>query len=375
MTNFDIENTLSQLAQETLNEIPEDISEREDIRYILRKALNAQNLGEHARDIEDVFQFDIPKDKEFKRGFPGIVLTSIVGRLVEPSYNPSNAFYDIHPRALFERRIAPALRNRYQAPMGKSDPLNVAKNTNIIDANWARGKRPEYAAKAAVNLISWVCDAEDTSLMNLLRSFILVYMGLAKLYNPVYTLPTSDNQLQDVFEMLCTFINQAPAGGATAQAVVGAALAAQHQCFGVSNALSGVGESINATNTTANKPGDFAEQLGKQLHIYEVTVKPIDEQRILESAEAVKKFLANSEEEFDNLEVTFLFDPKTNGDFQLETETGITYNMCDLWSWLFNLLERLGPKGRTLTLEGVTEYVQENSTQLYVKQVWQQLIE
>ncbi len=75
------------------------------------------------------------------KGFRGVVLTAIVGLKIDPAYKPLTRFYDANPRSIFEKGIFYALRGR--VPSGKSDPLNVAKNTHIIDENWANGlKKP-----------------------------------------------------------------------------------------------------------------------------------------------------------------------------------------------------------------------------------------
>ena len=44
-------------------------------------------------------------------------------------------------------------------PCGKSDPLNVAKNTSHLNEEWAKGKRPESAATAVVKFLSIVMDS------------------------------------------------------------------------------------------------------------------------------------------------------------------------------------------------------------------------
>ena len=53
---------------------------------------------------------------------------------------------------------------------------------------------------------------------------------------------------------------------------------------------------------------------------------------------------------------------------------GIRYYFVDIWSWLFNLLERLGADDRKSTLHLVSQYVQQNSTELKVKETWEKLL-
>ncbi|WP_284278643.1 hypothetical protein, partial [Sphingobium jiangsuense] len=88
-------------------------------------------------------------------GFRGIVLTAIVGKELDANYDPTTDFYASSPRTLFEKGIYYALQEN-RVPCGKSDPLNVAKNAQVIDETWAKGRRPESAAMAAVEYIKLV---------------------------------------------------------------------------------------------------------------------------------------------------------------------------------------------------------------------------
>jgi hypothetical protein len=86
------------------------------------------------------------------KGFRGIVLTGIVGKLLDDTYNPLENFYGCSPRSIFEQGIYYSLTDA-RIPCGQSDPLNVAKNARKIDMEWANGRRPEDAAKAAVEYL------------------------------------------------------------------------------------------------------------------------------------------------------------------------------------------------------------------------------
>ena len=62
------------------------------------------------------------------RGFREIILTICIGRLLEPSYDPTSELYACHPRAIYEGPIRSAIRGE-RIPHGKSGPLNIAKAT------------------------------------------------------------------------------------------------------------------------------------------------------------------------------------------------------------------------------------------------------
>ena len=82
-------------------------------------------------------------------GFREIVLTVIIARLYGIKFDPTTDFYKCNPRAVYEHGIRYVLE-KLQIPCGKSGPLNVAKNQNALNQEWARGRRPEAAAQAAV---------------------------------------------------------------------------------------------------------------------------------------------------------------------------------------------------------------------------------
>ncbi len=335
-------------------------------------------------NLRDLFQWKrIRNGKEFAKGFPGIVLTASIGRMIDPSYDPKNDFYGINPRPLFEQHIGPTLRDKYKAPMGKSDPLNVAKNAKVIDSEWAHGRRPEYAAKAAVFFIDWMRTASRADLENLVDLLIWCYLALSRLYNRELPNIKAGISHFEAYALLMALIEKAPAGGDTPQVIVGSLLQAQHNIFDTSGFLDGVGESVNASNTTTGKAGDFTEIFNQNMRIYEVTTKKIDIQRIFESADAVVNFLRNIDVQPKTVEITFLCPldkveleqnykiSPTNATFQF---SGLRYSFVELNEWILFMLERIGAYGRSLALNDIAEYVQSPSTKLEVKSVWEKQV-
>ena len=333
----------------------------------------------HTERLRRLFQLEsIAGGKEFRKGFAGIVLTAAVGRLLDSGYAPAADFYSINPRPLFEKHIRRVLAEKYDAPMGKSDVLNVAKNARVIDAEWAKGRRPEDAAMAAVELFQWVGSAPEKALESLLAVLAWIYLSLGLVYGQEISAVGPSGDLYADVDLLVELIRVAPAGGATAQAVVGSLLQAQHHLFSCDGALEGVEESVYATNTTSKKAGDFAESLQAQLRIYEVTTKPVDRQRVDESAASVLAYVKGLRVPPEHVEVTFLCDPKTVdpalGGMSI-VHRGVRYQFVAWDGWVQVMMERLGPIGRSEALESVRDYVGHRTTQLTVKKAWQQLMQ
>jgi len=377
-THTDVEQLLESAIADVKDSVTGDLSVIETQAHNVCCELGLVNEVE--KELNYLFQWKtIKQQKEFRKGFPGVVLVAVVGRLLNNSYNPSTGFYKINPRPLFEKHIRPVLHGKYKAPMGLSDPLNVAKNANVLDDEWARGKRPEWAAMATVNLVKWAATASENELKALLRILVWVYLTLSKLYTRQLPQLSLGIDLNAARNLLISLINMAPAGGATAQNVVGALLQAQHDLFKKEGILEGVGESVYATNTTSGKPGDFSEAFDNQLHIYEVTTKKVDLQRVDESAEAILHYLAQTLNVPQSLEITFLCRHK---DIEIEgleintslTHKGVRYHFVDLHYWIFMMLERLGPTGRNTALSLIENYIRSASTDLTVKGTWEDLV-
>jgi hypothetical protein len=226
-------------------------------------------------------------------GFRGIVLTGIAGKKIDPSYDPTTDFYGSSPRTIFEKGIYYALQE-HRVPCGKSDPLNVAKNAQVIDKAWAQGRRPETAALAAVEYLkliqgNWADEAYREDLIALFFARLWEYAELLRA-SDVPLAPFEGTAPIVLASKLTKFVIDYPEGGAVPQVVVGtliSKLRADHPAYGT---VGGVHESVFGTNTTAKKPADVWEVMadGEIGALYEVTAKTIDAKRLDDCVEAMK---------------------------------------------------------------------------------------
>lgn len=72
---------------------------------------------------------------------------------------------------LFLRMVSFYALQENDIPCGKSDPLNVAKNINRLNEDWAMGKRPAKAALAAVGFLRLILEADDRKRERLIDYF------------------------------------------------------------------------------------------------------------------------------------------------------------------------------------------------------------
>lgn len=226
-------------------------------------------------------------------GFRGIVLTAIVGKSLDSTYNPTNDFYASSPRTLFEKGIYYALQEN-RVPCGKSDPLNVAKNARVIDKTWAAGRRPESAALAAVEYIQLIQDHwQDEQ-----KRKDLIVLFFSRLWQYAEMLMEADVPLA-AFEgtapvilarKLVNFTLNFPEGGATPQLVVGTLIELLRAGDPLYRSVEGAHESVFGTNTTSKKPADVWEVLndGTIGELYEITAKIVDKKRLDDCVDALK---------------------------------------------------------------------------------------
>ena len=261
--------------------------------FITMKLDNAQEHDEQMfLAISDYHAISSTLDDLIKvkaMGFRGVVATALTGMYLNPtSYNPLTQFYDCNPRSIFEKGIFYAFEGR--VPCGKSDPLNVAKNQYSLDYEWARGKRPQKAAMAAVVFLERVVHETSADVRSLLVEFFFyrLYRYAESVRSIVVVAPEGDQvSHQDFAYKLAQFTYDYPESGTIPQLVISLLL---EECF-IMSAVSVVGgnESVFGTNTTSKKPADIWLELGSNSYnLYEVTVKKVDYKRLDDSLQALK---------------------------------------------------------------------------------------
>lgn len=222
------------------------------------------------------------------KGFRGVVVTAITGLHIDEGYDPLNDFYGCNPRSIFENGIWYALQEN-GIPCGKSDPLNVAKNTSHLNEEWAKGKRPESAAMAVVKFLNIIMDSGRTKRARLIDFFFYRLWKYAESVTEykLVKFESLSNSRQVLGNKLIEFTLKYPESGNLPQFLVSQLLSG---VFGTS-AIEVVGgnESVFGTNTTSKKPADiWLEVGGVETNLYEITVKPVSKKRLDDSLDALK---------------------------------------------------------------------------------------
>lgn len=262
------------------------------VQYWLRAKLNrAKSLKEDhfykMKDREAISKILSSLIETNAKGFRGVVITSLAGFSVDSNFNPIVDFYACNPRSIFEQAIWHVL-TEYNIPCGKSDPLNVAKNITKLDMDWAKDRRPEKAAVAAVDFLTRCVNEKNPGQRMLLEDYFYfkLIQYASKVANFDVVSPGTDSKSRQwLAARLVEFSLTAPESGATPQLLVAFLLKRVFQAGRIS--VCGGDESVFGTNTTSKKPADIWLELnGVPSTLFEITVKKVDIKRLEDCIEA-----------------------------------------------------------------------------------------
>lgn len=306
------------------------------------------------------------------KGFRGIVVTALTGLYIDDSYDPLNDFYACNPRAIFENGIFYALQEN-NIPCGKSDPLNVAKNINRLNEDWAMGKRPAKAALAVVGFLRLILEASDRKRERLTDYFFFRLWQYAQKVND-YEVVHVDTALKSKLEVgnrLIAFTLAYPEAGQLPQFLVSKLLQVIFRCSAI--AVVGGEESVFGTNTTSKKPVDvWLEEDGEPTNLYEVTVKKVTLKRLNDSVDALRKTRHL------NCAVTFICRLPEDISELASVSNHFTYQnkrfeFIDYRAFCLSLFVLLSNSDVEEVLERTSELVKNVNTSLKTKNGWNEL--
>ena len=306
------------------------------------------------------------------QGYREVLLTAVVAWLDGVHFNPCDGdFYECKPRAVFEKGIRPALVT-LGLKSRKSGPLNVAKAQRKLDESWAASRDDPATAMLVVVLLRWIVASPSE------RARIVLFALLAELIDEAGELkslsiaaPTSASATETC-RQLVGLIARAPNAGNTAQLIVHAALKILHEHSGAQ--IDEIGRA-SETNLTSKKPADVSVAVpwSRRIHLYEITTKMIDENRIRDSDESVLQHGdgANCVTWLciipDNISTLKLVAPV------ITTASGVRHEFVDLRQWLATVIELLGEDRRNRYLGLITQHINNPQTDGIVKTAWREI--
>lgn len=307
-------------------------------------------------------------------GFRGITLTAIMGKLVREDINTGTEFDSINPRGVFEKGIRPILQH-YRIPTGASAPLNVAKNVQVLDEKWAEGRKPETAARAAVEYIRLINrhwhdpDHRDDLIMIFIQRLTRYADEVAS--HDVDFVPIDDVPPVALGRRLARFAVENAEGGSVPQYVVGALLNELRKNDGLFTGLVGGEASVFGTNSTSNKPADLWDILadGSFGNLYEVTCKTVDRTRLEAAYDSYAKLGLPASV------ITFICrvpeDCSTLSDEDgVVTHRGLPFQFVDIRQFIVVLMIVLTAAQRLTVMQVVSDFVARPSRAVKTKTAW-----
>ena len=343
-------------------------------QYILGKLDTASNLADSnfktLKDHKKILNILTKLIFVQAKGFRGVVATAITGMHLNPQYDPINNFYSCNPRSIFEQGIFYAFEER-QIPCGKSDPLNVAKNINVLDNEWAKGKRPQGAAQAAVDFLKILVLSQKSERETIINLFFFKLLEYAKSISAIKITLPNENSIsnQDFAHKLCQFTLEYPESGTIPQFLISTLLKEIYQDSSIQ--VKGGEESVFGTNTTSKKPADiWLEKEGNPYNLFEVTVKKIDLKRLDDSIQSLNSVQALS------LPVHFIC--RLNKDIsslpELTNDTlkykGKTFNFVDICSLIHSISTLFSPEQINNILKDINQFIGQVQRPLTTKNGW-----
>jgi len=308
------------------------------------------------------------------KGFRGVVVTALTGIHLNENYDPLNNFYGCNPRSIFEGGIWYALQEN-GIPCGKSDPLNVAKNANQLNEDWAQGRRPQAAAMAVVNFLRIVMESKQNKRARLIDYFFyrlwrysqsIAGYQLAEIEGSEYS-----NQI--IGSKLTDFTLKYPESGNLPQYLVSQLLSGLFRVSKVE--VVGGDESVFGTNTTSKKPADiWLEVEGVPINLYEVTVKPVSKKRLDDSLDALQStghinhpvtFICRMDSDVQALSLV-------DGSFEYK---GKRFDFVDYRPFCLSLFALLSEEECSNLLNNVASFVQDKNISMRTKSGWNEFFE
>ncbi len=303
------------------------------------------------------------------KGFRCVVVTALTGLHLNENYDPLNNFYGCNPRSIFEGGIWYALQEN-GVPCGKSDPLNVAKNVDQLNEDWAKGRRPQSAAMAAVRFLRIVMDAGKSKRARLIDYFFFRLWKYAESVTgyQLAEIKQSTESKQRLGNQLVEFTLRYPESGNLPQYLVSQLLAAVFRTSEVE--VVGGEESVFGTNTTSKKPADiWLEIEGNETNLYEITVKPVSKKRLDDSLDALNStghlnhsvtFICRLPDDVTELAIT-------DGSY---TYKGKRFDFVDYQAFCCSLCALLDDEEFSIVLKNIADFVQDMHISMKTKTGW-----
>lgn len=317
-----------------------------------------------------------------ERSYREILLCIISIMLIQPDLKATENWKSLHPRGLYDKGPIKEFLREHNIPHTKSGPLNISKATNI-NSEWAKGRDSSHIANNVVEVVSYL-EAHNTPAEIKAIGISLIRMLLTeavRVQNLSINIPPSLDPDYLSHACLC-LIQNAPDAGNTPQQIAGMLLKNYHTSIHSNIKVTGGDDRASVTSTTSNKPGDINEELfGRILKVYEITVKPFNIDRIIDSYDCVCQFNQSTNDPVH--EIIVICRPE---DCPVQIENygfnfylgkyiyqDVVYYFWNIYEWVVSMLQRMPNCGKELFFTNLSGYISNINTSESVKLEWRRI--
>lgn len=333
--------------------------------------------------------FNTPCEEKLERivaakepSYREVLLCIVAHMLIDPELEASKNWYAFHPRGIYDKGPVKRFLMEHGIPHTKSGPLNITKAANIKSA-WAERRDSSDIANCVIDVVSYLESHNSISeIQEIGVSLIKKLLREAKRIQElsVEVKPSTD---PDYISDLCIkLIDNVPDSGNTPQQIASKLLKYYHLSMHSEIRVTGGDDRASVTSTTSNKPGDVNEEwCNRILKVYEITVKPFDEERIIDSYDCIEKFNQHSEQQI--REVIVICRPKDCPN-QIRTSglslylgsidhQNVRYYFWNIYEWVASMLQKMPDEGKEFFLRSLNCYINDANTSEAVKIEWRKL--
>lgn len=311
-----------------------------------------------------------------------VLLCIVAHMLIDPKLEASKDWYAFHPRGIYDKGPIKKFLMEHGVPHTKSGPLNITKAANINSA-WAERRESPDIANCVIDVVAYL--ESHNSIPEIQEIGVSLIKKLLKKAEHIQKLSVEVKLNSDpdyISELCIKLIDNVPDSGNTPQQIASKLLKHYHYSMHSEVQVTGGDDRASATSTTSNKPGDINEEwCNKILKVYEITVKPFDEDRIIDSYDCIEKFNQHSEQKI--REVIVICRPKdcpaqiraSGHSFYIGSidYQSIRYYFWNIYEWIVSMLQRMPDEGKECFLISLNNYINDINTAESVKNEWRKI--
>lgn len=347
---------------------------------LLKMCEMAREQGENTTSCE-VALSNIVMAKE--PSYREVLLCIIVQMMLDSTLKASEKWSSFNARGIYDNGPVKRFLAEQNVPHTKSGPLNISKAAEGINMVWAAPRRSSEIATQVAEIVLYLeahnsFEEVQAIGVSLIKKLLCEAVRIQDLSVDIPPSKDPDNLTKACIQL----IKNAPDSGNTPQQIAAKLLKCYHLSIHSPIDVIGGEDRASVTSTTSNKPGDINEECcGRILKVYEITIKPFDEGRIVDSYDCIEKYKQHSEQQIH--EVIVICRPedcpehiqKSGFDFYIGSveHQDVKYYFWNIFEWIASMLQRMPDDGKELFSVALNGYINDINTSEAVKVEWRKI--